>query len=572
MGPFKAYLADIWRDSGKQMPWAATLVVLGALVEGIGLLAILPLAALITGNADTELGRSALSAMSGIGLVTEFSRALALTTGFLIILAIRNLIMWRRDTLLFSLGVSYVDRWRTRLLSAIGNADWATVSALRRSDFEHAITNDVSRLSSSTDQMLRSAAMIALSVVQLGIIAALSPMLLILVFALLGVSLLFTLPLMRKAGRLGKKLTKSGRRIYGVLGDFMSSQKLARLNNAEADFLERFSGSIRDVRTNQTAFMSSQIVARGWFQMAAGVAVIAALLIGVFVLNTPLSVLAVTILVLARLVGPVQMIAQTGQSLANALPAFTELNRTLIELRQVAAPPAATNCTLSDRSGPASLRLENVSYTYPDTGEKILNGATFEITAGEIVALVGPSGVGKTTLLDITSGLLRPDKGTVFADGEAVRSEQEMRQWRDQLAYLPQDPFLFDASIKENLMWCARTSDEGDIGEAIRIAAIDGLTSDGREGLDIRAGERGQSLSGGERQRICLARALLRRPRLLILDEATNALDARLEDLVLEGLRSLRSQFSILLITHRAETLRHADRVLRLENGRVLEA
>ena len=572
MEQFKAYLADIWHDSGKQMPLAALLVILGALVEGIGLLAILPLAALITGNADTELGRWALTTMTEIGLATEFSRALALTCGFLIILALRNLIMWRRDTHLFSLGVGYVDRWRTRLLGAIGNADWATVNSLRRSDFEHAITNDVSRLSSGTDQMLRSSAMLALSLVQLGIIAALSPLLLVLVFALLGVSLLFTLPLMRKANRLGKKLTQSGRRIYGVLGDFMSSQKLARLNNAEAEFLERFDNSVRDVRVNQTAFMSSQIIARGWFQMAAGVAVIAALLIGVFVLKTPLSILAVTILVLARLVGPIQMIAQTGQSLANALPAFSALSATLDELRQAAAPSDSGSIETARKPGPASLRLENVSFSYPGSSEAILDGASFEISAGEIVALVGPSGTGKTTLLDIASGLLRPVSGAIYADGKRVSDEHDMRQWREQLAYLPQDPFLFDTSIKENLMWCARTSDEADIQQALKMSAVENLITDAPGGLNIRAGERGQALSGGERQRICIARALLRKPRLMILDEATNALDARLEDQILEGLRTMRHQFSILLITHRAETLRHADRVIRLENGRIVEA
>ncbi|MFZ1742294.1 MAG: ABC transporter ATP-binding protein [Pontixanthobacter sp.] len=569
MRQFQSYLADIWRDSGPQIPKAAVLVAAGAILEGIGLLAILPLAALITGNADTEVGKWVLSAMSNLGLNTELTRALALTSGFLILLGLRNLVIRLRDLHLFQLGLGYVDRWRMRLIAAISDASWSTVSTLRRSDFEHAINSDVARLSTSTDQMLRSAASVALSLVQLGIIAALSPLLLLLVFALLSISLLLTLPLMKKANRLGKKLTMTGRRTFNVLGDFMSSQKLARLNNAEVEFQQKFADSICDIQFNQLTYMSSQIAARGWFQMASGFAVTAALLVGVFVLKTPLSVLAVTILVLVRLVGPIQMIAQTGQSLANALPAYAELQKTLQDLAKAATqhefkPPATVK-----RTGPASMVLDAVSFTYPSSSEHILESVSFAIKPGELVALVGPSGAGKTTLLDIASGLLQPTSGTVLADGRPLDSEAEMREWREQLAYLPQDPFLFDSSLRENLLWCARTTDEADIRSALKLSAVDRLTDYAREGLDIRAGERGQALSGGERQRICLARALLRKPRLLILDEATNALDARLEDQILESLKAKRSEFSILLITHRAETLRHADRVITLENGRI---
>ncbi len=567
MGHFRAYLQDIWRDCKAELPMAVLLVALGAVLEGIGIVAILPFIAVIIGTADTQIGRDILDFLSGLGLTTDLSRALALSGAFLVILALRNVIVWLRDTRLQALGLGYVDRWRARLFDAVGRADWLTVISLKRSDIEHALTNDVSRISAGTSQMLRSGAAVSLAVVQLLVIAVLSPVLLVLVCVMFAVAMLFTVPLLRKANRLGRNLTQSGRRIYGVLGNFMASQKLARLNNAESDFSERFSGTITEVRSNQIAYVSSQTSAKGWFQMAAGVVVLAALLIGYFVLETPVSVLGVTLLVLARLAGPIQQVATTGQMIANTLPAFealTTLRRDLDDAAVDAGGPAIAPA----KRAPASLQLERISFTYPGNAEAVLADVSLNIQPGEIVALTGASGSGKTTLLDIATGLLVPASGEVQVDEEPLVDHAARRHWRDQIAYLPQDPFLFDDTIRENLLWSAKTSDESAIDTALQTSMAALFLDKKRLGLGTRVGERGQSLSGGERQRLCIARALLRQPRLLILDEATNALDAMIEDTILRNLAAMRDQFSILLVTHRAETLHHADRVIALTEGR----
>lgn len=566
MGNFGAYLQDIRRDCKGELPVAILLVALGAVLEGIGIVAILPFVAVIIGTADTQIGRDILEFLSGLGLTTDLSRALALSGAFLAVLGLRNIIVWLRDTRLQALGLGYVDRWRVRLFDAVGRADWLTVISLKRSDIEHALTNDVSRISAGTSQLLRSGAAVSLAVVQLLVIAVLSPVLLALVCVMFAVAMLFTMPLLRKANRLGRNLTHSGRKIYGVLGNFMSSQKLARLNNAEADFSERFNGTITEVRGNQIAYVSSQASAKGWFQMAAGLVVLAALLIGYFVLQTPVSVLGVTLLVLARLAGPIQQMATTGQMIANTLPAFealTTLRRDLDEVAVVANGAAA----VQEKRTPASLKLNRINFTYPGSSEAVLTNVSLHIQPGEIVALTGASGSGKTTLLDIATGLLVSASGDVRVDDVPLTDHAARRHWRDQIAYLPQDPFLFDDTIRENLLWSAKTSDESAIDAALQTSMAAQFLDKKHLGLGTRVGERGQSLSGGERQRLCIARALLRQPRLLILDEATNALDAIIEDTILRNLAAMRDQFSILLVTHRAETLHHADRVISLSQG-----
>ena len=570
MGEFLTYFADLRRDAGRQLPVAALLVALGALLEGVGVLAILPFAAVITGTADTQLSRDLLGWMSQFGIASEWSRAIALVGAFLALLAIRGIVIWQRDTRLLSLGLGYVDRWRSKLFRAIGAADWPTVSALRRTDIEHAVTNDVARLSAGTDQLLRAGAAGAMVLVQLGIVALLSPLLLVLVGVLMGTALLFTLPLLRKANLLGKRITHSGRRIHGVLGDFMASQKLARLNNAEGDFLDRFDSAVSDVRGHQLAFQKSQITARLVFQFAAGMVVLTALLVGFFILQTPLSVLAVTMVVLARLVGPIQMIAQTGQAIANALPAYGALRELYADLLAAAESPAAKPAQPARIGGPARLSLTGASFTYQGQSQPVLHSVSLTIEPGEIIALSGKSGAGKTTLLDILSGLLLPGSGELKVDGILVDSEAAMRGWRAQLAYLPQDPFLFDAPLRENLVWSADNPSDEQLWHALELAGAADFVRSARDGLQTRSGERGQAFSGGERQRLCIARALLRNPRLMILDEATSALDARLENDILTRLSAMRDRFSILYVTHRRDALVHADRVLSLEEGRIV--
>ena len=164
MGELAEYIGSIRRFAGKRLWHGAALVVAAVVVEGFGILAILPFAALFTGEADSGPARSVLEALARIGLDTTVERALGLTGAFVAILALRNLIVWRREIYLAQLGVDFVDHWRSRLFRAIGAAPWTSVSSLRRTDLEHAITNDVARLGGGTDQLLGTTVSAALMV------------------------------------------------------------------------------------------------------------------------------------------------------------------------------------------------------------------------------------------------------------------------------------------------------------------------------------------------------------------------------------------------------------------------
>jgi ATP-binding cassette subfamily C protein len=216
------------------------------------------------------------------------------------------------------------------------------------------------------------------------------------------------------------------------------------------------------------------------------------------------------------------------------------------------------------------VRLAAVHFAY-DGGPEVLAGVEIEIPAGQITALVGPSGAGKTTVADVVAGLLHPTAGRLEVDG-APLDDAAWNGWRRGIGYVTQDTVIFRDTVRANLAWVRPEATEGEMWEALRMAAADGFVARLPRGLDTELAERGGGLSGGERQRLALARALLRGPELLILDEATSSLDAESEARVLEAVQGLRGRVTVLVATHRLSTLRIADRIYLMEGGRVAES
>ena len=217
------------------------------------------------------------------------------------------------------------------------------------------------------------------------------------------------------------------------------------------------------------------------------------------------------------------------------------------------------------------LQLSNVGVegTVRD-GERrwILRGVDLELEHGAWLALSGPTGAGKTTLADVMLMLIRADAGELRIDGKVV-NEDLASDWRNQAAYVPQDVVLFDATIRDNLRLYVPQATDAELLAALEQSAADFVMTRLPDGLDTRAGPGGRWLSGGERQRIGIARALLRKPGFLVLDEPTAALDGDTQTRLMEALASLGHEMSVVFITHRPELLRLADRIIGIEDGRI---
>ena len=218
----------------------------------------------------------------------------------------------------------------------------------------------------------------------------------------------------------------------------------------------------------------------------------------------------------------------------------------------------------------ANIRLTGVNFSYPGASVPTIVNATLELKPGEIVAFVGPSGAGKTTLVDLALGILTPDNGTIQISG--TTPTEAIRQWPGAIAYVPQDVQIIDSSILANVaMGFPEQEQFPELAtEALTIAQLDDFLSDKNQDLSIEVGERGSKLSGGQRQRLGIARALYSRPKLLVLDEATSALDGQTESDISDAILALRGNVTVLMIAHRLSTVRNADRVIYMEAGNIL--
>ena len=214
-----------------------------------------------------------------------------------------------------------------------------------------------------------------------------------------------------------------------------------------------------------------------------------------------------------------------------------------------------------------NIEFKDVKFSYEKDTE-VLHGVNFTVNAGESIALTGESGAGKSTIANLLMRFYEPDSGTIYIDGKNIKDIHQ-NSLRDIIAYVPQDVYLFNKTIKENIsLACPDASDE-EIKQAAKVAMADGFIKRLEQGYDTNVGERGVQLSGGEKQRIAIARAVLKNSPILLMDEAVSNLDSESEALFRQALNNIRKNKTIITIAHRPSTIKEADRVIKIENGKI---
>ena len=243
----------------------------------------------------------------------------------------------------------------------------------------------------------------------------------------------------------------------------------------------------------------------------------------------------------------------------------------VVELLQRPMPPRfETSSTTERREIKRELRTVGLGFRYGPDSEFVLDNVDMIVPRGARVGLIGKTGSGKSTLMDLLMGLLQPTRGSILVDGVRL-DEENIISWQRQIAHVPQHIFLLDSSILENVAFGVprKKIDKERVREACRLAQLDQFVESLPDGYETWIGERGTRLSGGQRQRVGLARALYKSASVLVLDEATSALDDATEASVVEALEELRDHYTVIMIAHRLTTLRNCDIVYRLAHGRI---
>lgn len=379
-------------------------------------------------------------------------------------------------------------------------------------------------------------------------------------FGIIGISHF----LVRMAKKAGKKQTRLTMSLLSRLTDTLLSVKPLKAMGQE-----HLADSVLAMETRKlNRALKSQVFSAALLNVAQEEMSTIVIALGMFValvqFDMPLGTVMILAVALGRMLAHLGKVQKQYQKLVIGESAFWAMRKTIDEARRSGEDLRSSGAVPTLQH---AITLDNVSFAYDD--KQVLDDLSLEIPAGSLTTLIGPSGSGKTTIVDLVIGLLKPQAGSVLIDGVTLDAI-DIKAWRRMIGYVPQETILLHDSIHHNVTLGDASLSEQDVEAALRAAGAWDFVASLPDGMHDTVGERGTRLSGGQRQRIMIARALAHKPQLLILDEATSALDPASEAAIRRTLENLRGELTILAISHQTGLVEAADRVYRLEDGRVV--
>lgn len=538
------------------------LMIAGALSEGLGLFTLVPMLALL-GDSPAPAGMAVFAALPA-GATPSLGMLLALF--FTLVLA-RGLIAVALGHRQAAAQQDVVRLLGQRCFDALVNAEWRWLQRTHSADHRATLISNVGLAGGGLQLGMDMATGIVLAAGTLMVALLLSWQT---TLTALSVGLIMVLALARVRRRallFGEGVRVAQRDLHRTAQRSLSAIRPIKLFEAEAAEAGAFARALADARRAKLAHIRDGLWTNLLFQLSGALLLVLVVGLGVSVWGLTLAVLLPLVLAIARMVPLLTGLHQTWHSWLHVVPSIAQV-QTLTEAgeRNAEPLPAAHAAPLSLTS---AIRLSGVSVRYPGRAAPALEDVSCTIAARRTTALIGVSGSGKSTLADLVMGLIEPDAGSIHID-DSLLSGAARRRWRASVAYVEQDPILFHASIRENLLWAKPDASAADLARVLTLAAAD-FALRLPDGLDTLVGDNGVLLSGGERQRLCLARALLRAPDLLILDEATSALDSESEAAIRRAVGQLKGQVTCILIGHRSALIDDADDIIELAAGRLVQ-
>jgi subfamily B ATP-binding cassette protein MsbA len=559
-------LIPVLRSLARFLPLVAALGLLASLLEGAGIGLFIPLIALLLSNsgggAAPPLLRNVAALFDGYEPQT---RAAILAGAILALILLKGAVQAANDCLSAWVQGRIGVQIRTAVARKLLELDYPFFLEADRARLSHIVSTDTWFVLSATQSALTLIPAVAGLLVFAGLLAWLNVKL-FLVVLVGGIAVQATLRRFEKRqAQLSHGFTARHQQVWERLLTLVQAPRVIRLFGQQQREEQRASASIEQLRDNVIAGQTLKAVVQPALDAMMALLFLVVLVAGYW---SGMSVAAITVFLL--LLSRAQPQAKT---ISTARFSIVSLRGSLWEVEWLLSQPStapAQHSVDADLRIDRDIGLDNLSYVYPD-GSRVLDGLTATIKAGSTTALMGESGSGKTTLVNLLCRLLEPQSGDIRLGDESIR-ELDREEWRKRIAVAGQDSELVTGTVFENIAYVRPDAGMADVAEAARAAGAEEFIAALPQGYDTRVGPSGLSLSGGQRQRIGLARALMARPDLLILDEATNAVDAASEAEIMKLIGEGRFFHTALVISHRKLTLGRCQYGIVLDTGRVSEA
>lgn len=556
------------------------LVVLMSFAELAGVVSIGPFMALVG-----DIGQ-----LQGEGIMAEFYRASGfsepraflfwLGVGVMVVLTSAALVsmftIWR----LSMYGAQVGAQLASRLFAHYMHQPWLYHAGGSSSQLTNQIAQQAQRITSGIiNPLMRMNAKLVMAAFMLIAIFVYNPLVAMTGLVIFSAAyLLLYRTVRRRLMRNGRSITEAQRLRFKLMSEGFGGIKDALLLGRQQVFTERFDRASDRLAEAQGTNAAMGQAPRYAMELVAFGSVICLVLYLLTVhqgnLGTILPVLSVYALAGFKLLPAFQQIYTSLSQIRSNLAAFDSLRGDFIASRE---PPGVVSTSESERRSQRLvprrvIQLEQVVFTYPGKQTPALRGLSLDIPVNQVIGLVGASGSGKSTAIDLLLGLIEPHSGRLLIDGQPL-SDTNRRNWQNSLGFVPQSIFLADSSIRENIAFGLPLDAINDetVRRAASMAHLDELLDELPDGLATRVGERGVQLSGGQRQRIGIARALYHDAEVLVLDEATSALDGITEKLIMEAIHDFSGKKTIILIAHRLATVKQCDCIYLLEAGQVVD-
>jgi ATP-binding cassette, subfamily C, bacterial len=567
MAQSAVFVTDVYRFRPRLMIYTAIMMAVHSLTEGIGLVLLIPLIGLVGAGAGISGGQrlnDALSKLFGvIGVTPTLEHVLGLLLGLAIV---RAALGYVTTMCIAQLEYGFLHHIRARFYDALSHADWPHLVSLRQSHTSHRLTLQAEQVGYAVGYLLHGMATFLGLLVGIAVAWVASPTLTATVLVGALVLAICLLSLHWWAFARGAAAMRAMQHLFGILDAGLEGLKLGRAFSIERALAKDFTDA-------SNAYRRAAISLRQNESVVALAQEVGSMLLLVLLVFASLRMFAVSSLDLLLLIAifsrllPRAIGLQTNiRLLVASLPDY---NNFMIAQTAVVAAREVGDDDLAPIPFERAIKLHNVSVTHAEAPElNVLSGISFEIPLRSSLGVVGHSGAGKSTLADLLAGFIAPSDGHLLVDGRLIDAATR-KSWRSGVIYVDQHSPIFRDTIRANIVLKARTASDADIWRYLDMVHAGDLVRGLPHGLDTVVGEGSARLSGGELQRLRLASALLAKPRLLILDEATNALSPSDERQLITSIAPVLAQSTVLSIAHRPTSVAWTDRLLVLQHGRL---